>query len=414
MDKRRVVVTGIGLVTPLGLDAETNRKNIQSGTLGIGYMTRVQRDDIDIKVAGELKDYNPADYFDSKTIRRTDPVMQYGMIAARETLKNARLSEGDFDPAMAGVIIASGIGGLSTVEKEVENALNRGYNRVSPFFIPLTIANTTASSVAMESGFKGLCTCIITACAAGTNAIGEAFHKIRDGYLYLALTGGAEATLTPMAFGGFASMRALSRSADPALASIPFDRRRDGFVMGEGAGILVLESAEHAARRGARVYAHAAGVGYTDDAYDIVQPDPEGRGQARAITQALTDSGLDPRDIAHVNAHATSTPAGDVGETRAIRSALGDAAADRVAVSSTKSMTGHLLGGAGAVESIATILALHDGRIPPTINIEELDPETVVDIVRDKPREMPAGDVAAINESFGFGGHNIAIAFRRA
>jgi 3-oxoacyl-[acyl-carrier-protein] synthase II len=210
-------------------------------------------------------------------------------------------------------------------------------------------------------------------------------------------------------------MRALStRNDDPQRASRPWDKDRDGFVMGEGAGILILESAEHAARRGARVYAHASGVGYTNDAHDIVQPEPEGTGQARAITQALADADLTPEDVVHVNAHATSTPAGDVGETRAIRTALGDSVADRVAVTSTKSMTGHLLGGAGAVESIATILALHDGRIPPTINIEELDPGVAVDIVRDKPRDMPAGDVAAINESFGFGGHNIAVVFRRA
>ena len=324
MDKRRVVVTGIGLVTPLGLDAETNRKNIQSGTLGIGYMTRVQRDDIDIKVAGELKDYNPADYFDSKTIRRTDPVMQYGMIAARETLKNARLSEGDFDPAMAGVIIASGIGGLSTVEKEVENALNRGYNRVSPFFIPLTIANTTASSVAMESGFKGLCTCIITACAAGTNAIGEAFHKIRDGYLDLALTGGAEATLTPMAFGGFASMRALSRSADPALASIPFDRRRDGFVMGEGAGVLLLESLEHAQKRGAAILAEIIGYGASCDAFHMTAPDPSGEQPARSMSLCLEDAGIHPEDVQYINAHGTSTPLNDVMETQAIKNVFGE------------------------------------------------------------------------------------------
>ncbi|HHX19280.1 MAG TPA: beta-ketoacyl-ACP synthase II [Clostridiaceae bacterium] len=409
MDKRRVVVTGIGLVTPLGLDAETNRKNIQSGTLGIGYMTRVQRDDIDIKVAGELKDYNPADYFDSKTIRRTDPVMQYGMIAARETLKNARLSEGDFDPAMAGVIIASGIGGLSTVEKEVENALNRGYNRVSPFFIPLTIANTTASSVAMESGFKGLCTCIITACAAGTNAIGEAFHKIRDGYLDLALTGGAEATLTPMAFGGFASMRALSRSADPALASIPFDRRRDGFVMGEGAGVLLLESLEHAQKRGAAILAEIIGYGASCDAFHMTAPDPSGEQPARSMSLCLEDAGIHPEDVQYINAHGTSTPLNDVMETQAIKNVFGEHAY-KLLISSTKSMTGHLLGASGALEAAATIFALRDQFVHPTIGLSEQDPDCDLDYVPGKGRHVDL--TYALSNSLGFGGHNASIAFK--
>lgn len=409
MDKRRVVVTGIGLVTPLGLDAETNRKNIQSGTLGIGYMTRVQRDDIDIKVAGELKDYNPADYFDSKTIRRTDPVMQYGMIAARETLKNARLSEGDFDPAMAGVIIASGIGGLSTVEKEVENALNRGYNRISPFFIPLTIANTTASSVAMESGFKGLCTCIITACAAGTNAIGEAFHKIRDGYLDLALTGGAEATLTPMAFGGFASMRALSRSADPALASIPFDRRRDGFVMGEGAGVLLLESLEHAQKRGAAILAEIIGYGASCDAFHMTAPDPSGEQPARSMSLCLEDAGIHPEDVQYINAHGTSTPLNDVMETQAIKNVFGEHAY-KLLISSTKSMTGHLLGASGALEAAATIFALRDQFVHPTIGLSEQDPDCDLDYVPGKGRHVDL--TYALSNSLGFGGHNASIAFK--
>ncbi len=409
MDKRRVVVTGIGLMTPLGLDAETNRKNIQSGTLGIGYMTRVQRDDIDIKVAGELKDYNPADYFDSKSIRRTDPVMQYGMIAARETLKNARLSEGDFDPAMAGVIIASGIGGLSTVEKEVENALNRGYNRVSPFFIPLTIANTTASSVAKEAGFKGLCTCVITACAAGTNAIGEAFHKIRDGYLDLALAGGAEATLTPMAFGGFASMRALSRSDDPALASIPFDNRRDGFVMGEGAGVLLLESLEHAQKRGATILAEMIGYGASCDAFHMTAPDPSGEQPARSMSLCLKDAGICPEDVQYINAHGTSTPLNDVMETQAIKKVFGEHAY-KLLISSTKSMTGHLLGASGALEAAATIFALQDQFVHPTIGLSEQDPECDLDYVPGTGRHVDL--TCALSNSLGFGGHNASIAFK--
>ncbi len=409
MDKRRVVVTGIGLVTPLGMDAETNRKNIQAGTLGIDYLTRVQRDDIDIKVAGELKDYNPADYFDSKTIRRSDPVMQYGMIAARETLKNAHLSEGDFDPSMAGVIIASGIGGLSTVEKEVENALDKGYNRVSPFFIPLTIANTTASSIAMEAGFKGLCTCVVTACAAGTNAIGEAFHKIRDGYLDLALTGGSEATLTPMAFGGFASMRAISRSSDPAQASIPFDKRRDGFVMGEGAGVLLLESLEHARMRGASILAEIVGYGASCDAFHMTAPDPSGEQPARSMQLCLNDAGIRPEDVQYINAHGTSTPLNDVMETQAIKKVFGEHAY-KLLISSTKSMTGHLLGASGALEAAATVYALQDQFVHPTIGLKEQDPECDLDYVPGTGRHTAL--TYALSNSLGFGGHNASIAFK--
>ena len=407
-----VVVTGLGATTPLGGDVATTWSALLDGRSGVSVLPEEWHETLPVHFAGQIAQ-EPSEKLPRPRLRRLDRTQQFALIAAQEAWDDAGTPE--VDPLRLGVVVSSGIGGILTILEQYDTFREKGWKRVSPFTVPMLMPNSPAAAVALEFSARAGAHAPVSACASSAEAIANAVDLIRAGRADVVIAGGTEAAIHPLNIASFASMRALStRNDDPQGASRPWDCERDGFVMGEGAGILVLESAEHAAKRGARVYAHAAGVGYTDDAYDIVQPDPEGRGQARAITQALTDSGLEPSDIAHVNAHATSTPAGDVGETRAIRSALGDAAADRVAVSSTKSMTGHLLGGAGAVESIATILALHDGRIPPTINIEELDPETVVDIVRDKPREMPAGDVAAINESFGFGGHNIAIAFRRA
>ena len=407
-----VVVTGLGATTPLGGDVATTWSALLDGRSGVSVLPEEWHETLPVHFAGQIAQ-EPSEKLPRPRLRRLDRTQQFALIAAQEAWDDAGTPE--VDPLRLGVVVSSGIGGILTILEQYDTFREKGWKRVSPFTVPMLMPNSPAAAVALEFSARAGAHAPVSACASSAEAIANAVDLIRAGRADVVIAGGTEAAIHPLNIASFASMRALStRNDDPQGASRPWDCERDGFVMGEGAGILVLESAEHAAKRGARVYAHAAGVGYTDDAYDIVQPDPEGRGQARAITQALTDSGLEPSDIAHVNAHATSTPAGDVGETRAIRSALGDAAADRVAVSSTKSMTGHLLGGAGAVESIATILALHDGLIPPTINIEELDPETVVDIVRDKPREMPAGDVAAINESFGFGGHNIAIAFRRA
>jgi len=407
-----VVVTGLGATTPLGGDVATTWSALLDGRSGVSVLPEEWHETLPVHFAGQIAQ-EPSEKLPRPRLRRLDRTQQFALIAAQEAWDDAGTPE--VDPLRLGVVVSSGIGGILTILEQYDTFREKGWKRVSPFTVPMLMPNSPAAAVALEFSARAGAHAPVSACASSAEAIANAVDIIRAGRADVVIAGGTEAAIHPLNIASFASMRALStRNDDPQGASRPWDCERDGFVMGEGAGILVLESAEHAAKRGARVYAHAAGVGYTDDAYDIVQPDPEGRGQARAITQALTDSGLEPSDIAHVNAHATSTPAGDVGETRAIRSALGDAAADRVAVSSTKSMTGHLLGGAGAVESIATILALHDGRIPPTINIEELDPETVVDIVRDKPREMPTGDVAAINESFGFGGHNIAIAFRRA
>lgn len=412
MTQTDVVVTGLGATTPLGGDVATTWAALLDGRSGISTLPEEWHDTLPVHFAGQIAQ-EPSEKLPKPRLRRLDRTQQFALIAAQEAWTDAGTPE--IDPLRLGVVVSSGIGGILTILEQYDTFREKGWKRVSPFTVPMLMPNSPAAAVALEFTARAGAHAPVSACASSAEAIGNAIDIIRAGRADMVIAGGTEAAIHPLNIASFASMRALStRNDDPQGASRPWDSGRDGFVMGEGAGILVLESAEHAAKRGARVYAHASGVGYTDDAYDIVQPDPEGNGQARAITQALTDGGLDPSEIVHVNAHATSTPAGDVGETRAIRAALGDAVADRVSVTSTKSMTGHLLGGAGAVESIATILALHDGRIPPTINIDELDPETVVDIVRDKPREMPAGDVAALNESFGFGGHNIALAFRRA
>ncbi|MEU3018591.1 beta-ketoacyl-ACP synthase II [Nocardiopsis sp. NPDC007018] len=412
MSKTDVVVTGLGATTPLGGDVATTWSALLDGRSGISMLPEDWHEKLPVHFAGQIAQ-EPSEKLPRPRLRRLDRTQQFALIAAQEAWDHAGAP--DVDPLRLGVVVSSGIGGILTILEQYDTFREKGWKRVSPFTVPMLMPNSPAAAVALEFTARAGAHAPVSACASSAEAIANGVDMIRAGRADVVIAGGTEAAIHPLNIASFASMRALStRNEDPQTASRPWDKDRDGFVMGEGAGILVLESAEHAAKRGAHVYAHAAGVGYTDDAHDIVMPDPEGAGQARAITQALADADLSPSDIVHVNAHATSTPAGDVGETRAIRSALGEAAADRVVVTSTKSMTGHLLGGAGAVESIATILALHEGQIPPTINIAELDPEVAVDIVRDKPREMPAGDVAAINESFGFGGHNIAVAFRRA
>ncbi|SIO86913.1 beta-ketoacyl-ACP synthase II [Nocardiopsis sp. JB363] len=410
MPKTDVVVTGLGATTPLGGDVATTWSALLDGRSGISTLPEEWHDKLPVHFAGQIAQ-EPSEKLPRPRLRRLDRTQQFALIAAQEAWDHSGAPE--VDPLRLGVVVSSGIGGILTILEQYDTFREKGWKRVSPFTVPMLMPNSPAAAVALEFTARAGAHAPVSACASSAEAIANAVDMIRAGRADIVIAGGTEAAIHPLNIASFASMRALStRNDDPQGASRPWDSSRDGFVMGEGAGILVLESAEHAAARGAKVYAHVSGVGYTNDAHDIVMPDPEGAGQARAITQALTDADLKPSDIVHVNAHATSTPAGDVGETRAIRAALGDAA-DQVAVTSTKSMTGHLLGGAGAVESIATILALHEGLIPPTINITDLDPEVAVDIVRDKPRDMPSGDVAAINESFGFGGHNIALAFHR-
>ncbi|MFC3994440.1 beta-ketoacyl-ACP synthase II [Nocardiopsis sediminis] len=411
MSPTEVVVTGLGATTPLGGDVATTWSALLEGRSGITALPEDWHDVLPVHFAGQAA-VDPKEKLPRQRLRRLDRTQQFALIAAQEAWDDAGAPE--MDPLRLGVVVSSGIGGILTILEQYDTFRERGWQRVSPFTVPMLMPNSPSAAVALEFTARAGAHAPVSACASSAEAIADAIGMIRAGRADVVIAGGTEAAIHPLNIASFASMRALStRNDDPQRASRPWDADRDGFVMGEGAGIVVLESAEHARARGARIYAVAAGAGYTNDSHDIVQPDPEGVGQARAITMALADADLKPSDIAHVNAHATSTPAGDVGETIAIRSALGDAAADEVSVTSTKSMTGHLLGGAGAVESIATVLALHEGRIPPTINIENLDSGVRVDIVRDKPRDLPADAIAALNESFGFGGHNIALAFRR-
>ncbi|MFV2197194.1 beta-ketoacyl-ACP synthase II [Nocardiopsis sp. LOL_012] len=411
MSQTDVVVTGLGATTPLGGDVATTWSALLEGRSGISMLDPEWHETLPVHFAGRIAQ-EPSEKLPRPRLRRLDRTQQFALIAAQEAWADAGSPE--VDPLRLGAVVSSGIGGILTILEQYDTFREKGWKRVSPFTVPMLMPNSPAAAVSLEFTARAGAHSPVSACASSAEAIANAVDMIRAGRADIVIAGGTEAAIHPLNIASFASMRALStRNDDPQGASRPWDVSRDGFVMGEGAGIVVLESAEHAARRGARVYAHAVGVGYTNDAHDIVQPDPEGTGQTRAIHQALGDADLAPSDIVHVNAHATSTPAGDVAETVAIRTALGDSATDRVAVTSTKSMTGHLLGGAGAVESIATVLALYEGRIPPTINIDQLDPDAVVDIVRDKPRDLPEGDAAAINESFGFGGHNVALVFRR-
>ncbi|WP_017593721.1 beta-ketoacyl-ACP synthase II [Nocardiopsis potens] len=409
MSTTEVVVTGLGATTPVGGDVASTWSALLEGRSGITTIDEEWAEELPVRIAGRAAQ-DPAELFPRARLRRLDRTQQFALVAAKEAWQDAGAPE--VDPLRLGAVVSSGIGGILTILEQYDTFREKGWRRVSPFTVPMLMPNSPVAAVSLEFTARAAAHAPVSACASSAEAVADAIRLIRSGRADIVIAGGTEAAIHPLNIASFASMRALStNNDDPAGASRPWATSRDGFVMGEGAGILVLESAEHAAARGARVYAVAAGAGYSADAHDIVSPDPDG--QVRAIRAALDDSGLRPEEITHVNAHATSTPAGDVGETVAIRRALGDAAADRVAVTSTKSMTGHLLGGAGAVESIATVLALHEGRIPPTINIDELDPEVVVDIVRDKPRDLPADTVAAINEGFGFGGHNVAVAFRR-
>ncbi|MFD0774529.1 beta-ketoacyl-ACP synthase II [Streptomonospora algeriensis] len=411
MNTTEVVVTGLGATTPLGGDVASTWSALLEGRSGIDTIQEDWVADLPVHFAGQIA-REPSEVLPRQRMRRLDRTQQLALISAQEAWEDAGGPE--VDPLRLGAVVSSGIGGILTILEQYDTFRERGWKRVSPFTVPMLMPNGPAAAVSLEFSARAGAHAPVSACASSAEALANAVEMIRSGRADVVIAGGVEAAIHPLNMASFASMRALStRNDDPQGASRPWDTQRDGFVMSEGAGTVILESAEHAAARGARVYAVAAGTGYSNDAHDIVLPDPDGNGQAQAIRSLLEDSGLAPCDIAHVNAHATSTPAGDVGETVALRKALGDSAADRVAVTSTKSMTGHLLGGAGAVESIATVLALYEGRIPPTINIEELDPEVQVDIVRDKPRDMPADATAAVNESFGFGGHNVAVAFRR-
>lgn len=407
---RRVVITGIGAVSPLGNTAKDLWENAKYGVCGIFPIERMNIENCKAKLAGQAKQFRAEDYFDTKEVRRMDRVTQFAIVAAKEALRDSRLDLESLEKERCGVIVSSGIGGLSTIERENEVGLSRGFHRISPFFIPMAITNITAGSIAIEAGFQGTCHCIVTACASATDSIGEAFHKIREGHQDVMLAGGAEASITPLGIGGFSAMKALSFSDDVTRASIPFDKERNGFVMGEGSGILVLEEYEHAKKRNAAIYAEVVGYASTCDAFHITAPDSQGRGAARCMELALKDAGVEIGKIDYINAHGTSTPLNDACETKAIKSLFREHAY-RLAVSSTKSMVGHLLGASGAVEALVTAMTVKEDFVTPTIHYREKDEDCDLDIVANQGRNAKVD--YALSNSFGFGGHNAAIVLKK-
>ncbi|CAH8709968.1 beta-ketoacyl-ACP synthase II [Paenibacillus thiaminolyticus] len=403
--KQRVVVTGMGVVTALGSDLDTLWRSLMEGRSGISQIEAFDTTDYPTKIAASVKDFNPEDYIDKKEARRMDRFVQFGIAASKKAVDDAKLDMDQTNRDRVGVIVGSGIGGLGTWEEQHRTLLEKGVKRVSPFFIPMMIANMASGHISMMIGARGPNTAAVSACATGTHSIGDAFKIIQRGDADVMICGGAEATIRPIGMAGFCAMRAMStRNDEPERASRPFDVDRDGFIMGEGAGVLVLESLEHALERGARIYAEVTGYGMSADAHHITEPDPEG--PALCMTRAIQDAGFQPEQIDYINAHGTSTPVGDRSETRAIKAALGDHARN-VAISSTKSMTGHLLGAAGGVEAVICALTLQNGMIPPTINLENQDPECDLDYVPNVPRKADVR--TAMSNSFGFGGHNATV-----
>jgi 3-oxoacyl-[acyl-carrier-protein] synthase II len=410
--KRRVVVTGMGAITPVGNDVATTWRSLIEGKSGTAPITKFDASTFPVRFAAEVKGFDPLKYMDRKEAKRADQYTQYAVAAARQAMVNADLVERNgMDPDRIGVIIGSGIGGLKSFEEQHDVYRERGVGKISPFFIPMFIADIAAGIVSMAFNAKGPNYATVSACATSAHAIGDAFRTIQYGDADIMITGGAEATVTPMAIGGFANMKALSeRNDSPETASRPFDQTRDGFVMGEGAGILILEELEHALNRGATIYAEIVGYGATGDAYHLTAPAPDGEGAQRAMKRALKDAGLQPKDIQYINAHGTSTPANDLNETRAIQAVFGDAAKS-VNVSSTKSATGHMLGAAGAVEAVISTMVVGNGVIPPTINYEHPDPELDLNYTPNVCVERKVD--AVLSNSFGFGGHNTTLAIKR-
>ena len=407
---RRVVITGMGTVNPLANSVEETWDAVKQGKCGIGPITHFDTTDLKVKLAGEVKNFDAAEVLGPKEARRMDVYTQYACAAAKEALADSGLDMEKENADRCGCIVSSGIGGLETICIEHSKGEEKGYSKISPYFIPMTISNMAAGQIAIMYGLKGMCTSVVTACASSNNAIGDSFHRIRDGYEDVMVCGGAEGVVIPLAIGGFQSMKALCTGEDPNRASIPFDKERHGFVMGEGAGILVIEELEHAKARGAKIYAEIVGYGTNCDAYHITAPNPEGEGGAKCMTPAVKDAGLEMTDVDYINAHGTSTSLNDAGETLAIKKAFGDHAY-KLMVSSTKSMTGHLLGAAGAVEGIITTLALRDGFVPATINYREKDEDCDLDIV---PNEGRKADIkVALSNALGFGGHNASIVFKK-
>lgn len=408
---RRVVITGMGAITPVGCTVETFWNNIKNGVSGIDFLKKFDTENFKVKIGGEIgDDFDPEQYVTKKDLKRNDAFTLYGIAAAVQALEDSGLDMEKEDPFRVGVIVGSGIGGLQTMQEQIKRMYDKGPGKVSPLFVPMVITNMAAGAIAIRTGARGICENTVTACATATNSIGNAFHNIKHGYADVMFAGGTEASICEIGMAGFTNLTALSTNADPEKASRPFDKNRDGFVMGDGAGVLVLEEYEHAKQRGAKIYGEIVGYGATGDAYHMTSPCPDGSGAAAAMKFAMEEAGIKPEDVGYINAHGTSTHANDSGETAAIKLALGEQAY-KVAISSTKSMTGHLLGAAGAIEAIACVKALEEGFIPPTINYETPDEECDLDYV---PNEGRKADITyALSNSLGFGGHNAVLCFKK-
>ncbi len=408
---KRVVITGLGAITPIGNNLSEYWEGLIKGRNGIGLITLFDASQHACKIAGEVKGFDPYQYMERKEAKRMARFSQFAVAASKQALADAELEINDLNAEQVGIIIGTGVGGLKVMEEQQEVLLNRGPHRVSPFTVPTMICNMAAGLTAIHTGAKGPNSCTVTACAAGSNAIGDAFRLVQRGFVKAMICGGAEAAVTPLSVAGFASAKALSfNNEDPAHACRPFDKDRNGFIIGEGSGILILEEMEQALNRGAKIYGEIIGYGMTCDAYHMTAPVPEGQGATRAIELALKDAGLSPAQISYINAHGTSTLANDVTETKAIKKALSKNAYN-VVISSTKSMTGHLLGGSGGIEAVATVMAIANDRVPPTINLKNPDPECDLDYVANQSRSVKVE--AALSNSFGFGGHNVTLAFRK-
>lgn len=408
---RRVAVTGLGAVTPVGIGAEESWKSIIAGKSGIGTVTRFDATDFPSRVVGEVKGFEPADYMEKKDVKKMDTFIHYAIAAGKMAMEDSGLTINEENAERIGVIVGAGMGGLPAIERYYDAFLKGGPRKISPFFIPMTIINLAAGHISIMTGAKGPNSSIVTACASGTHAIGEAYRLIQRGDADAMIAGGTESTICALAFGGFGSAKALStRNDDPEKASRPFDVGRDGFVIGEGSGIVVLEEFEAAKARGAHIYGELIGYGMSGDAYHMTSPSEGGEGAARCMAGAIKDAGINPSEIDYINAHGTSTPAGDIGETMAVKKALGDCAY-KTPVSSTKSMTGHLLGAAGAIEAVFSLLAIDRSVLPPTINLENPDPQCDLDYVANEARD--AKIKIAISNSFGFGGTNATLIFRK-
>ncbi len=408
---RRVVITGLGIISPIGIGIEKSWKAAIEGISGIGHITHFDASSLPVRIAAEVKGFEPADYIETKEIKKMDRFIHFAVAAATMAVEDAGLKIGEHNAERVGVIIGAGMGGLPAIEHYHKAYLERGYRRISPFFIPMLIINLASGNVSIKFGAKGPNSAAVTACASGSHSIGDSFKIIQRGDADVMIAGGTEAVITPLGIGGFAVMKALStRNDEPEKASRPFDSERDGFVMGEGSGVVILESLEHAVKRGAKIYGEIIGYGMSSDAYHITTPAPEGEGAARCMMAALRDAGVEPEAVDYINAHGTSTKYGDELETAAIKTVFGEHAY-KLCVSSTKSMTGHLLGAAGGVEAIFTILSIYNNIVPPTINLENPDPECDLDYVPNKARSIEVE--YAMSNSFGFGGTNACLLFKK-